>query len=454
LLGACTSDGDDPLDAQTPSPSSTAIGEDGPTPDPVSEEKPKKPKLRPLGHHGLGGRGFHGDVWGFGEFAYIGNWGGKYEDADCPAGGVKVVDISNPRKPRMVSRLRNPPNTTAEDVVVRHVETKAFTGDVATVGIQACGLREGPHHERFRGLQFFNVTNPKKPKELSRWRQPSEWPGCHEIDMTVARGRALAGCAFPLARRSGGDEVFVIDISKPRRPKKLFGWSLPVDTDTGIGCLNRKLVHSVRFSDNGKRLFVSYWDAGTPILNISKPRKPRLIGIIEKKPRDPDGDNHSVAEVPGGLLIVLHEDFSPALPETNFGDCGTRFGSWGKMRIFNIKNPRKPRFVSQFGTKHSSRSQMSKPRIYAVHNAEVVGRDQVFLSWYSDGVRWVDIGKPRKPKELAGWVPRAQRDPHGFFPKEALVWGVYPMADRELVLVSDINSGLWVLKARGLQDRL
>jgi hypothetical protein len=272
--------------------------------------------------------------------------------------------------------------------------------------------------------------------------------------MVVARGRAMAGCALPFNRRTGGDEVFVVDISKPRRPKKLFGWSLAVDTTSGIGCFPATLVHSVRFSENGKRLFVSNWDAGTPILNINKPRKPRLMGIIEKKPRDADGDNHSVAQAPGGLLIVLHEDFSPALPESNFGDCGTRFGSWGKARIFNVKNPRKPRFVSQFGTKNSQRSEMKRPRVFTVHNAEVVGRDQVFLSWYSDGVRWVDIGKPQKPKELASWVPRARRDPHGFFPKEALIWGVYPMPDSEVVLASDINSGLWILKARGLRDRL
>jgi hypothetical protein len=454
LVSACTSDGDDPGDEAARAPSVSPTEENTPTATLTPEPAPKQPKLRVLGRHRLGGDGFNADVWGLGDFAYVGNFGGKYEDTDCPADGVKVVDISNPRRPKLVSRLQNPPNTAAEDVVVRHVETKAFTGDVATVGIQACGLREDPHPERFRGLQFFDVTNPRKPRELSRWSQPSEAPGCHEIDMIVVRGRAMAGCAFPLAHQMGGDEIVVVDVSEPRRPKKLFGWSLPVKPNSGLGCLPVSVGHNVRFSNDGERLYVSYWDAGTPILDISKPSRPRLIGIIEKKPRDADGDNHSVAEVPGGLLIVLHEDFSPALPEVNVGGCGTRFGAWGTMRIFSIKEPEKPRFISEFATKNTRRSNMEQPRIYTVHNAEVVGPDQVFLSWYSDGVRWVDIAEPRRPKELASWVPPAGRDPQGFFPNEPIVWGVYPMPDSELVLASDINSGLWVLQAQGLQDRL
>lgn len=455
LLPACTGGEETPnAAAGTPSPSAAERPSPSPTPEESAEPEPEpvKPKLRVLGHHKLGGGGFNGDVWALGDFAYVGTYGGKYEDADCPAKGVKVVDISNPNKPKMVARLKAPRFTTSEDVVVRHVETKKFTGDIATVGIQACGLRDGPHPERFRGLQFFDVTNPRKPKELSRWTRQTEAPGCHEIDMVVARGRAMAGCAFALDSRTGGDEAVVVDISEPKKPKELFGWSLPVDVNEGIGCLPLSLAHNVRFSENGKRLFVSYWDAGTAILNISKPKSPRLIGRIEKKPRDQDGDNHSVAEVPGGLLIVLHEDFSPALPAANFGGCGTRYGAWGGMRIFDISKPGKPRFVSEFKTKNTRRKRMKHPRIYTVHNAEVVGRDQVFLSWYSDGIRWVDISKPRKPKELAHWVPRAGRDPHGFNPKEPLVWGVYPVPGTDLVLASDMNTGLWVLEARGLQD--
>ena len=43
-------------------------------------------------------------------------------------------------------------------------------------------------------------------------------------------------------------------------------------------------------------------------------------------------------------------------------------------------------------------------------------------------------------------APTAAPDPQGLFPARTIVWGVFPY--RGLVLASDINSGLWVLRLR------
>jgi hypothetical protein len=188
------------------------------------------------------------------------------------------------------------------------------------------------------------------------------------------------------------------------------------------------------------------------ILDIANLNRPRLAGRIEPVPLDPDGDNHSVAEVSGDTLLVLHEDFSPALPAARFGGCGTRFGAWGPMRIYDISRPSKPRLLSEFTTRNMKVADMDTPEIFTVHNAEAVGQSDAIASWYSDGVRWVDISKPSQPREVAAWVPPASPDPHGFVPEVPMVWGVYPLPERDLILASDINSGLWVLEAPGLGD--
>ena len=50
---------------------------------------------------------------------------------------------------------------------------------------------------------------------------------------------------------------------------------------------------------------------------------------------------------------------------------------------------------------------------------------------------------------VAQFVPEPAADPNGlFFPGEEFpfVWGVYP--ERNYVLASDINSGLWVFQVR------
>ena len=89
---------------------------------------------------------------------------------------------------------------------------------------------------------------------------------------------------------------------------------------------------------------------------------------------------------------------------------------------------------------------------YSVHNTEVVRGDQAFSSWYSDGIVWWHIGSSGVTRLRGQFVPPAAPDPMGFFPTVPIVWGVYPDRDANLILASDINSGLWILKPVGLGD--
>ena len=406
-------------------------------------------RLRAIGHSALAGEGFNADVYGFRRFAYVGVWGGVFENAPCPASGVKVVDLKRPRRPKVVGVLQNPGGTTAEDVVVRHVETPFFSGDLAAVGIQPCGFAAGA----FRGLQFFDVTRPARAKELGRWQAPSATIGCHEIDLAVTRrGRVLAGCANSLAARRDHNEAVIVDASDPSNPREVGGWRSPSHWSSGTGCSELSVAHSVRFFNQARHLYVSYWDAGTILLDIRNPARPKRIGTARTSAHSNDGDHHSMTLAGDDLLLVTVEDFSPASPDAVFEGCGGRFGGWGHLYIFDNSKPSRPRLLAAFGTPRSKTTRSKGGTAYSVHNSEVVRGDQVFASWFSDGVRWVDISNPRRPREIARFVPPRTRDPHGFFPPVTLVWGVKPLHEMNLILASDINSGLWILRAEGLGD--
>ena len=63
-----------------------------------------------------------------------------------------------------------------------------------------------------------------------------------------------------------------------------------------------------------------------------------------------------------------------------------------------------------------------------IHNPFVVGTD-VYISWYSDGVRVVDASNPVAPKEVAYFVPPAGQNPvkpsqRGTLSQTSQVWGV------------------------------
>jgi hypothetical protein len=359
-----------------------------------------------------GTTGANADVWTFGDYAYVGVWQG----AGCPANGVKVVNISDPTTPTQVAVLQNPGGTSAEDVVVRHVSTPSFTGDLAAVGIQDCS------DDAIQGLQLWNVTDPTLPTKLGTWLSAVTTGGCHEIDLVQrADGRVLAGCSLPFARGAGQDEVVIVDATDPKHPVQAGSW---VSTENGgIGCFFSKFAHSVRFFDGGDTLYVSNWDAGTYRLDVRNPATPQVEAQIRIAPPDEDGDSHSMTIGRGGeLLFVNPEDF-----------CSGVGNPWGEVRIFDNRNPASPHLLGSFTTPNAQSG--NQDGTYTVHNTEVKG-SVAFSSWYSDGiVRW-SFKKPRNPQLLGQFVPPAQ----------PMVWGVAFVEGTDLVVASDMNTGLWIVR--------
>src|SRR3990172_1804403 len=129
-----------------------------------------------LGHNALGAQDTSADVWVHGNFAYVGTWG-----SPCTGRGVKIVDVSNLSAPRVIGALASRPGTSAEDVVVRQVSTAFFTGDLLAVGLQRCGGQPALDPAQF-GPEFWDVTNPYRPRKLSFLGVSHGGGGVHELD--------------------------------------------------------------------------------------------------------------------------------------------------------------------------------------------------------------------------------------------------------------------------------
>jgi hypothetical protein len=392
-----------------------------------------------VGHSALDGFGDYGDIAGHGDFAYVGSRCGQ---GAAGGDGVQVVDISEPSRPRVVSTLANPPFTRAEDVTVLDVRTPAFRGALAVVGIQAC-FGSGHDSEVVPGLRFFDVTRPARPRLLSHWDLPAGTAGCHEIDAVqrASDGRVLAACARNLVdhqRSAGAVAIHLLDASNPASPRVVTDWSLRVDPNGGVGCLPFQFAHSPRFQDQGRSLYVSYWDAGTVHLDISAPETPVVVSQTKILPPDEDGDNHSMNLANGGKwLLIQTEDFSP-------GDCpGTSsLGGWGEVYVYDNSDPAHPSFLGTFSTPDGRSARADGT--FTDHNTEVTLGNQLFSSWYSDGVVWWTMNDQGVSRQLGQFVP----PPSGTTPP--LVWGVAIDSGNDLILASDIRSGLWVVRPQGL----
>ncbi len=409
------------------------------SPSSSARRHPVLDNFRLVGHTNFGGRiQDFGDVYGHGNFAYIGTRCGATAQGGY---GVGVVNISNPHRPRPVSRLHNPLYTRAEDVTVLNVKTPAFRGVLAVVGIQAC-FDSGHEASVVPGLRFFDVTHPAHPVLLGRYNLPRGTVGCHELDAVQrSDGRVLAGCARNLVDHftsNGRDAVHIVNATNPARPRTITKYTMNADPEGGVGCLPFQFAHSIRFENGGRSLYVSYWDAGTVHLNISRPASPVEISDTKIVPPDEDGDNHSMTLANGGKWLIINpEDGSPL-------DCPgeSAFGAFGEAYVYDNTNPRKPVFLGTFATDNTTSTRTDG--IYDVHNTETVLGTQFFSSWYSDGIVWWRMNKHGSSRQLGQFVPPTAAG------TPPLVWGVYPDHARDLVLASDITSGLWIIRPKGL----
>ncbi|MGH3370908.1 MAG: hypothetical protein ACRDPR_13010, partial [Nocardioidaceae bacterium] len=96
-------------------------------------------------------------------FAYVGDWG-----ADCPTGGVHVVDITNPSSPVKVGFLESPGfGYVTEGVQALHLKTKKFKGDVLVISNEWCQA-DPVARNMPGGITIWDITEPTEPKQLVR----------------------------------------------------------------------------------------------------------------------------------------------------------------------------------------------------------------------------------------------------------------------------------------------
>ncbi|HET9139279.1 hypothetical protein [Actinophytocola sp.] len=392
-----------------------------------------------VGHSPLDGFNDYGDLYAHGDFAYIGS---RCSSTRQGGDGVQVVDISHPKRPRLVGKLANPAFTRAEDVTVLDLRTPSFTGTLAVVGIQAC-FGSGHEAEVVPGIRLFDVTHPTRPTLLGHWDLPQGTIGCHEIDAVQRADRTvLLACARNLVdhqRSNAADSLHLVDATNPAHPRTITNWTLGANPDQGTGCLANQFAHSARFEDGGNSVYVSNWDAGTVHLDITTPTAPKTVSTTKTIPPDEDGDNHSMTLADNGKTLIINtEDFSP-------GDCpgDSTLGGWGEVYLYDNTNPAAPAFLGTFSTPNSRSTRTDGS--FTDHNTEVTAGNQFFSSWYSDGIVWWTLAEHGVTQQRGHFVPPPR--PDGSL---ASVWGVFIDTTHDVILASDIRTGLWIVKPKGL----
>ena len=103
----------------------------------------------------------------------------------------------------------------------------------------------------------------------------------------------------------------------------------------------------------------------------------------------------------------------------------------GVLKIYDITNKSNPIARGQYTPISSS----------IPHNAFIIG-NIVHISWYTEGYRAVDISDPNNPVEVASYDTTPGGGSSGF----SGAWGCYPFSPSGNIFISDIGTGLYVLR--------
>lgn len=325
-------------------------GSDSDEPSTGSHTENPRQGLEEVGFHDLGNTGFNTDVWAWtsqdgGLYATSGTWGTLIGDDPCPSetddplsptkSGVKIVDATDAANPVMVSRIATVPGSQNNDPKVARIEIPGgFSGDILSHSLEPCGaelvlfgltplVEDVPSAQT--GFQLYNVSDAANPVKLGTYNNGGLGTHNHYIYGRPDLGRAFVAAVFneaPLLFETRGEIQFV-EITDPNAPTLVSTWELADAADQGGPtveelCHERGthlascVLHDVWLNADGTIAYLSYWDAGLILLDVTNPAAPTFIGQIQSGTLDEEGNTHAAVPmtVDGrDVVIVGDEDF-------------------------------------------------------------------------------------------------------------------------------------------------
>lgn len=365
---------------------------------------PRPVHLTPLGQADIPGGG---QVVVDGDFAFVGH-------IDPPS-GTSILDVSDPRKPRVVARLDVPGHTHSHKVRARD----------GLMLVNQEGHPFGATPAAFEGgLRVYDVTRPSAPRSIAFFRTAGT--GAHRFDFD---GRHV----YLSAEVEGyvGNITLVLDLADPARPREVARWWLPGQwvaggEETAWRGRAHRTHHPLRF---GGKLYVSCWEAGLAVVDITVIEAPATVLRIDS----PDGyPTHTVLPLPqpagaGEFLLAVDEgwnDEGDALPA----------GLW----VAEVATPAAPALVGRYKRPPPSGSE---PGFWGAHQPhERIVDGLAFVAWFQHGLRVVDVSNPQAPAEVGSFVPRPRGDRRHPLSNDVFV------DDQHRVYLVDRHAGLDILE--------
>jgi hypothetical protein len=376
--------------------------------------------LRRLGHLDMPGGG---QVVVEDGYAYVGHMKPPY--------GTSIVDVRDPARPRIVATIKLPTDDShthkvrvVGDVMVVNVEQNdrhairrglklneaeaRLTGELGRPPSEAelAHALNAPesllpkirhvlaHGYRDGGFKVYDVADKTRPKEIAYVR--THGVGVHRFDMD-------SRYAYISTEMEGfhGNILVVYDMADPAHPAEVSRWWMPGqhvaagETPHWRG-LSHRLHHALRFGDE---LWAAVWFAGVRVLDASDIRNLKVTGEFNYHPPFPE-PTHTVAPVP---LRWQGRQVAVAVDEEHDHVRGQLHGGLWFLDV-DARDAIRPIGMFHLSELDSPFSR-SAPRFGAHQFQERVADHRLYCTWFSGGLRMLDISDPTAPEEIGWYIP-------------------------------------------------
>jgi hypothetical protein len=354
--------------------------------------------------------------------------------------GWTIMDVTNPRDPRVVRFVPGPANTWTIQMDVE--EGKMITA----LERIAPGWGGDPAKPFDEGVIIWSLADPLNPQPLGQFR--THGTGTHRDGYF---GGKYVHLAAGMPGYSGNIYV-IIDISNPKNPVEAGRWWVPGQWVAGgekptVGVS----LHGPPYVQ-GNLAYVPFGAAGLVILDVSDPAHIKKMGQLSFTP--PFLGNigaHSALPLPSRNLAIVN---SEAIRE----DCNEPLNH---ASVVDVSNPATPTLLALLplpvpppGLPYSDfchkGGRFGPHNVNHHHHSPFTDHSDtlVYLTYFNAGLRIYDISDATQPKEVAWFVPPDPVHRYGPLPTGSLVAQTEDVLvdTRGYIYVTHKNQGLWILK--------
>jgi hypothetical protein len=423
--------------------------------------------VQQVGHNNILNRLNNGNLGWVDDCAYVGAYYGTSDPTAAPTAGMAVLDVADPRNPELVEILPGVPGTRESQVeanedsrlvIVMTFPTNTIFGDTPAPSSMLHIYEPSSDCTDLvlRGTYDFGTENGETiiTHEHRIWRDK----------IYVGKSGFRPG--------DPGPAIQVVDASDPANPALLTTWEL--SDEPGMEGVESD-SHDLDVSPDGTRAYINIRtltrpdgtrEGGLAVLDTSEvaawePGMPRptirlLSRVLYWHPPLPGGSHSAqLVTIRGREYVLVMNEGGPACPK-------------GWAQIIDVNDERNPIPISTFRLEvnepeHCERTlpdhegvpttgplSILQGQRYGSHYLGVDNPDEARVAaftWYSAGLRLVDISDPYNPKEIGYYITPAMDTGEGrHVPDRAYSFVRFHEGN---IWFTSINGGFWVVRYTG-----